>query len=128
MKALLDTHAFLWWITDDARLSKRARGFIADPDNELLLSAASAWEMAIKASLGKLEVAGELVELVTAEMNANAINGLAVTVQHALRVLALPHHHRDPFDRLLVAQCQIEDVPIVSGDAQYRKYGVKRIW
>ena len=103
MRALLDTHAFLWWVTDDAHLSSRARAIIADGDNELFLSAASGWEMAIKTRLGKLHLPDNPASFVFEQLRINAIEPLAVQMTHALRVYSLPGHHRDPFDRILVA-------------------------
>lgn len=104
MRVLLDTHAFLWRITDDSRLSSIAREVIADPGNDLFLSAASGWEMAIKVHLGRLEVAGDLARLIPEHMTRNAVQGLPVSMSHALSVQDLPVIHGDPFDRMLVAQ------------------------
>ena len=128
MKYLLDTHAFLWWITDDERLTSRARERIKNRRNQLYLSAASAWEMAIKARLGRLQVADDLEKFIPKQMALNAIHALPVQVGHALRVFALPPLHNDPFDRLLVAQSQMEDLPIITGDPQIAKYDLQVIW
>lgn len=128
MKALLDTHTFLWWITEDPRLSSRAREIISDGENILYLSAASCWEMAIKARLGKLEMPANITSFITDQMAINAITPLAVEISHALHVYTLPNHHRDPFDRLLVAQAQIENLPILTADPQIARYAVKIIW
>lgn len=129
MRVLLDTHAFLWWITEDPRLSANASRVIADGKNTILFSAASAWEIAIKASLGRLEVAAEDLEsFISEELARNAIEPLPVLITHALHVNTLPHHHRDPFDRLLVAQAQLEQVPILTADQQIARYPVKVIW
>jgi PIN domain nuclease of toxin-antitoxin system len=128
MKALLDTHAFLWWITDDPRLSSHVREIIADGDNELFLSAASGWEMAIKAKLGKLHLPDNPESFVLDQLAINAIESLPVQMGHALRVYALPEHHRDPFDRMLVAQAQSERIPILTADPLIAQYAVKVIW
>jgi PIN domain nuclease of toxin-antitoxin system len=128
LRLLLDTHVFLWWVAADPRLSRRARTAIARGENEVYLSAASGWEMAIKAGLGRLQVADDLERFVPEQMAMNGIGGLPVTFAHALRVHSLPAHHRDPFDRLLVAQAQIEGLAIVTGDPQIAQYGVRTVW
>jgi len=128
VKVLLDTHAFLWWTTDDARLSERARAAIADGRNEVFFSAASGWEIAIKAGLGRLEVPEDLEAFVTEQLSKNAFRMLPVHLGHALRVRALPGHHRDPFDRLLVAQSILEGLPILSADPQVAFYPVEVVW
>lgn len=128
MRALLDTHAFLWWIADDSRLSKKAREIIADGHNELFLSAASGWEMAIKARLGKLQLSDPLERFVPEQLIINGIEGLPVQMRHTLHVQTLPDYHRDPFDRLLVAQAQLEGLPILTRDPYIARYQVKTIW
>jgi PIN domain nuclease of toxin-antitoxin system len=128
MRVLLDTHAFLWWIADDAGLSRRARDTIASTANECLFSAASGWEIAIKASLGKLEVDGTVERFVPHHLAVNGFGELPVDIRHAAGVARLPFHHRDPFDRLLVSQALAENLAIVSADPIFRRYGVKRIW
>ena len=128
MRVLLDTHTFLWWITDDPRLSTSARAVIADAGNELFLSAASGWEMAIKVRLGRLQVAGDLTRVIPEHMASNHIQGLPVQMGHALSVHGLPDIHRDPFDRVLVAQSQAEKMPIVTQDENIAKYEVQVIW
>ena len=128
MRALLDTHAFLWWIADDSRLSKKAREIIADGHNELFLSAASGWEMAIKARLGKLQLSDSLERFVPEQLIINGIEGLPVQMRHTLHVQTLPDYHRDPFDRLLVAQAQLEGLPILTRDPYIARYQVKTIW
>ena len=110
MRLLLDTHAFLWWVLDDARLSPAARDLIADPSAEILFSAVSAWEIAIKARTGRLDLPEDVPAFVQTRSAATA-SGAADRAPHALRVHALPDHHRDPFDRLLVAQAQVEARP-----------------
>lgn len=128
MKFLLDTHTFLWWITDDFRLSLRVREIISRGENKLFLSAASGWEMAIKAALGKLNFPGNLKSFVTEQLAVNGIDSLPVELTHALHVSALPVIHRDPFDRLLVAQAQVENLPIITADPQISRYDVETIW
>lgn len=128
MRLLLDTNAFLWWIADDARLARRARRAIANRANECLLSVASCWEIAIKASLGKLTLAAPVERFVSDQLAANGCGLLPIDLAHASRVAVLPFHHRDPFDRLLAAQALIEGLALVSADAVFRRYGVRRIW
>jgi PIN domain nuclease of toxin-antitoxin system len=126
MALLLDTQAFLWWVTDDARLSKRAARAIGG--TPCLLSVASCWEMAIKAGLGKLELPGEVARFVQEQLEVNGFSLLPVSLEHACGVARLPFHHRDPFDRLLAAQARLDGVAIVSSDPIFTKYGVKRVW
>jgi len=128
MKALLDTHTFLWWITDKPKLSPLAREIITDADNELFLSAASGWEMVIKARLGKLQLPDNADSFISEQLALNAIVSLPVQMSHALHVYALPNHHRDPFDRMLMAQAQMERLPILTADPQIGRYAVETIW
>lgn len=128
MKILLDTHAFLWWITDDPQLSPRARHIIRDGKNEIFLSAANGWEIAIKAQLGRLKLPDKPELFISEQMSMNAIQGLPVEISHALHVYNLPGHHQDPFDRMLVSQSQLEGMHILTSDPQIAKYHVKVIW
>ena len=128
MKMLVDTHAFLWWITDDPRLSLRAREIFADGNNELLFSAASGWEISIKVQIGRLRLPADPQPFIEDQLRINAIKSLAIQMKHALHVSTLPSHHRDPFDRLLVAQAQLEGLPILSADPQIGKYHVEVVW
>lgn len=128
MRLLLDTHAFLWWTTDDARLSDLAREEIADGRNEVYFSAASGWEIAVKAGLGRVEAPEELGAFVTEQLSKNAFRALPVHLTHALHVRTLPDHHRDPLDRLLVAQSFLENLPILSADPQVTRYPVEIVW
>ena len=128
MKALLDTHAFLWWMTDDRRLSSLAREVIGSPETELFFSAASAMELAIKVKAGKLQVPESVPQYVKSRMALHSIQGLPVTVDHALHVYTLPDHHRDPFDRILIAQSQLERLPILTADRGIARYAVEVIW
>lgn len=128
MRVLLDTRTFLWWITDDPRLSTSAKEVISDPGNELFLSAASGWEMAVKVRLGRLKVAGDLTRVIPEHLASNHIQGLPVQMVHALSVHRLPDIHRDLFDRILVAQSQAEKMPIVTQDENIAKYEVPVVW
>jgi prevent-host-death family protein len=111
---LLDTHAFLWWVTDDPRMSPHAREIIAHGGNTLFFSAASRWEIAIKARLGRLQVPENLGRFLPEQLSRKAIRVLPIHLSHALHVHELPEHHRDPFDCLLVSQALLENLPILS--------------
>lgn len=123
MRLLLDTHAFLWWLTDVDRLSGSARHVIEDPDNVVHVSAASVWEASIKTALGHLDVGSDDLP---AEIAATGFVELPVTAKHGWRAGALPLHHRDPFDRLLVAQAQLERLVLVTADSALAAYDVER--
>ncbi len=125
---LIDTHAFLWEVLDDRRLSVAAQDAWDDPTNELLLSPASMWEIAIKVGRGKLQIGLPVEDFFNIEVEKNRLQILPMTAQHFARVAELPHHHGDPFDRLLVAQALCENVPLLSADAALDAYGVQRIW
>lgn len=125
---LLDTHAFLWWLAGDARLSRRARARIGDEDNEVLVSAASAWEIATKWRLGKLPGAEAIVHDIAGAIAAQAFTSLPVTVVHAQRAGTLAGAHRDPFDRMLIAQARSEDLTLVSNEALFDDFGLTRLW
>lgn len=124
MDLLLDSHVFLWWDTADTQLAPAARGAIADPGNRVLLSAASVWEIAVKRALGKLAFQGSLLKAVA----ANGFEELPVTAAHAERAAALPDHHRDPFDRMLVAQSLCEACVLVTRDRAFEAYGIPCLW
>ena len=128
MKAILDTHAFLWWITDSDDISQEAREIISDAQNELFLSAASAWEIAIMTQLGRLEFVGDPEKVIPEQLSLNRITGLPIQISHALYVHRLPNLHRDPFDRLLVAQSWLEEMPIITRDPDIVQYNVETIW
>jgi len=128
MRALLDTNSFLWFIVGDGRLSVTARDFIADLNNELILSAASLWEIAIKVSLGKLELLRPFAELIPDQLKENEVRVLHIKLSHLSVVVELPFHHRDPFDRLIIAQSISEDLPLISSDRFFAKYPVEVIW
>ena len=127
-RVLLDTHALLWWHAADPRLSPRARQRIADPATEVLISAASGWEIAIKAALGTLTLQHTPEDLIRREVAANGLHELPVEMRHATRVYDLPPLHKDPFDRLLIAQALVENLPILTNDPQFKKYGVAVDW
>lgn len=127
MRLLLDTHAFLWFAAGDRRLSRRARAVMEADDAELLVSAASVWEMAIKASLGRLKLPLP-VDAYVAEKMTEGYRMAAVTWAHTAAVQQLPFYHRDPFDRLLVAHARAERYPLVTRDRVFRRYGVDVVW
>ena len=126
MAVLLDTHAFLWWTQNDSRLSKPARDAIVDSDRRLSL--ASCWELAVKVSLNRIGFDQPLSKFLTEQMLANGISLLPIEFRHVMRLAQLPFHHRDPFDRLLVAQALEEGLSLVSADPAFDAYGVARIW
>ena len=127
MKAILDTHIFLWWNLDDPQLSDALREIISDGSNELFLSAASAWEIAIKAGRGMLTLPEPPGKFIANRLTLHRIQPLAVQLSHAAHVYNLPDHHRDPFDRLLIAQGQLEEVAILTADPVFAKYRVVTI-
>lgn len=129
MRVLLDTHAFLWWTSEHgARLSDRARDLLIDSSTDAVVSVASAWEIAIKASTGRLEIEGDPEQWVPERILRYGFSSLPVGLAHALRAGRLPPIHRDPFDRLLVAQAQVEGIPIVTSDPSIAQYDVDVIW
>lgn len=128
MKALLDTQTFLWWLTDDARLSTAARKILSDGGNELFFSAVSGWEIAVKAGQGKIKLPESPVEFITEQLSINDMQILPLKMEHALYVAMLPDIHTDPFDRLLVAQSLLEKLPVVTADSVFVKYGVRVVW
>lgn len=123
MKLLLDTHALLWWLDDDPRLTAGARSVIADPGNDVFYSAASTWEMAIKIAAGRLEVRGDLPSAIA----SSGFGALPISVEHAVAAGALPPHHHDPFDRMLVAQARLEGLTIVTRDPNIPGYEVQTL-
>ncbi|MBI4703754.1 MAG: type II toxin-antitoxin system VapC family toxin [Deltaproteobacteria bacterium] len=128
MKVLLDTHAFLWWLAGDPRLSDRAREAIADTENVVFVSAAAAWEICTKFRIGKLPGASEVAADVAGCVASQGFTPLEISMADAQRAGLLPGPHRDPFDRMLVAQAQALDVPLVSNEAVFDEYGVRRLW
>lgn len=125
MRILIDTQAWLWMLAAPERLRPATRALLEDPSHELLLSAASIWEMAIKSGLGKLTLPGDPEAVVPDMMERSGVTPLPVHASHALRVASLPPHHRDPFDRLLVAQAQLEGVPVLTADRAFLAYDVE---
>ncbi len=128
MRLLLDTHALLWFLLNDARLSGSARSLITDPENDMFVSPASYWEIAIKISLGKYTLGEDFTEFMENQIAENELTLLPITVKHTAVVATLPFHHRDPFDRLLIAQAMTENVPLLSADAVFDLYPVRRMW
>jgi PIN domain nuclease of toxin-antitoxin system len=128
MRYLLDTHSLIWFIGGDAQLSAHAQQLMDDEGNELFISIASLWEMAIKLSIGKLNLEQPFEEMFPEQLENNSIEILTITIDHLKAVCTLPFHHRDPFDRLIIAQAQVEGLPIISVDTVFDGYGIKREW
>lgn len=128
MRVLLDTNSFLWFISGSDRLSVDAKTFIADMQNQLVLSVASLWEIAIKVSLRKLDLLQPFGQLIPQQLEENYIAVLPLDIGHLNKVIDLPFHHRDPFDRLIIAQAIAEGIPVVTSDAVFSQYGVMLIW
>jgi PIN domain nuclease of toxin-antitoxin system len=127
MRVLLDTHAFLWFIDDSSRLSPQAKDLL-ESDTDLLLSTASLWEIAIKTSIGKLTLAQPYNVFIPEQLALNSIGELPISIEHLALLSELPFHHRDPFDRLLVAQAIVESLAVVSADATLDAYSITRLW
>jgi PIN domain nuclease of toxin-antitoxin system len=128
LRVLLDTHALIWWFSDDPSLPQTVRGIIADTDNTLVVSAASAWELAIKYQQGKLRKAADLVSDFSSRIQREGFQLLPISAEHGIRAGLLPGPHKDPFDRMLIAQSQAENMPIISNEAVFEAYGVRRLW
>ena len=128
MRLLVDTHVFLWWITDAPKMSELAREAIKNPENEILLSPVCGWEIAIKAALGRLDLPAPPTEFIPDQLQKNGFGVLPISMHHALEVSLVPPHHQDPFDRLLIAQARSEGIPLISGDAAFRAYDVDVLW
>ena len=129
-RLLLDTHTFLWWINSSYVhfLSRKVQTVLSDDNHQLYLSMASIWEIAVKMSIGKLNLSQPLETFLVNQLETNNVNLLNITLPHAVRVATLPLHHRDPFDRLLVAQAMVEQTPILSADEKLSVYPVQRWW
>jgi PIN domain nuclease of toxin-antitoxin system len=127
-KFLLDTHALLWWLFDDPRLSRPAYDIIQESDNKILVSSASGWEIATKYRLGKLPHAGEATHSLPSLMHRSRMTILQITMEHALSAGSLPGPHRDPFDRMLIAQGQLEKLTIITSDPAFEQYPVSLLW
>ena len=128
MPILLDTHALLWWMIGDARLSPKARAAVGAEKAEVLVSAASAWELAMKVRLGKLPEAARLTHRLADSLAEQNFTPLAISIEHGRLGGLLPGQHRDPFDRILAAQALLEDLPLVTNDAAFASFGVKVLW
>ena len=128
MRLLLDTHAFLWWLAGEAALTRKARMTIAAEDTEVFVSAVSAWEIATKFRLGKLPEAAPVATDIAAAVAAEGFSELALSLAHAARAGSLSGQHRDPFDRMLIAQAMLDDFTLVSNERVFDMYGVKRLW
>lgn len=128
MRALLDTHALLWWLAADPALSPTAAKLISDPANTMLVSAASAWEVATKVRIGRLPTAVQLVADFEGWLKREGFEPLAVSVDHGIRAGQLPGPHKDPFDRMLIAQALAENIPLISNETIFDCYAVRRVW
>jgi PIN domain nuclease of toxin-antitoxin system len=128
MRALIDTSTFLWFISGNEKLSIDARHYIADLDNQIFISIVSLWEIAIKTSLGKLELLLPFDRLISEHLEQNAITILSIEKAHLFKVINLAFHHRDPFDRLIIAQSLTEQLPVITSDAAFSQYPVQLIW
>jgi PIN domain nuclease of toxin-antitoxin system len=128
LKLLLDTHAFLWFILSDAQLSAAGRAAISDPKNPVFVSPATYWEIAIKVSIGKYTLTVPFEDFIRHGIEDNDFEILPIEIRHAARVAALPFHHKDPFDRMLIAQALVDDLTLISNEALFDAYGVKRLW
>ena len=126
-RLLLDTNAFLYFINNDSALSKTAKDLL-EAEIDLLISAACLWEIAIKFSIGKLSLPDSFGNFIPSQIYKNSIEILPVTLPHLEKVSTLPFHHKDPFDRLIIAQSMVESLPIISSDAAFDSYGIERIW
>ena len=124
MRILLDTHVLIWYLEANTCLQPKHRQFILNPSNQVFVSTASLWEIAIKVSLGQLKTSGSLTEVI-AQLERQSINILTISPGHALQVSVLPFHHRDPFDRMLIAQAHVEFMSLISYDPSFRAYAVK---
>ena len=128
MRLLLDTHTFIWFVTDNPKLSDTARGLINYGNNEILISIASIWEMAIKQSTGKLSFGLPFRVFIEQQVSVNRIDILNINLEHIEVIVTLPFHHRDPFDRLIIAQAMVEQIPILSADSVFDAYPIQRLW
>jgi PIN domain nuclease of toxin-antitoxin system len=128
VRVLIDTHIFIWWTSDVKRLSSRVNDLLLDPNTEVILSIVSIWEMQIKSSLGKLQFKTNLQELVDDEIKSNRIELLSLSLSHIYALSGLPQYHRDPFDRILIAQSMDTNLQIISIDEKFDLYGVNRFW
>ena len=128
MKLLLDTHTFIWWDSEPEKLSPTVLALCQDADNELILSVASLWEIQIKSQLGKIKLSISLPHIIQAQQRSNALQVLPVNAEHVYKLDSLPSLHKDPFDRILIAQASVENIPIASQDSIIRAYPVQVKW
>lgn len=128
MKLLLDTHVLIWWSLDSAKLTKKIYDLLTDPDNTLVVSIASIWEMQVKVQLGKLDLDKKVSELITHQQQVNNLEVLPIDPAHVYALENLPNEHRDPFDRIIIAQSIVEAIPLLSADKVFARYPVERIW
>jgi len=128
MKLLIDTHPTIWYVDQDHLLTSKAHAAISDPNNDLMLSAASVWEIAIKVGIQKLTLSLPYRQWMAKAITDLGLTILPITVDYADVQATLPWHHRDPFDRLVIAQSRKEGIPVISGDPQFDAYGITRIW
>jgi PIN domain nuclease of toxin-antitoxin system len=128
MKALLDTHTFLWWVADDPQISLNAKDIISNPDNEIYFSIVSAWEIIIKVGTGKLTLSEPAEIYIPSRVASNQFETIPVQMSHILRINNLPSFHKDPFDRLLIAQSLVEDLALITVDGAITRYPIKTIW
>jgi PIN domain nuclease of toxin-antitoxin system len=128
MKILLDTHTFLWWDSSPEKLARAVANLLSDPGNSIILSVASAWEIQIKKQLGKISLSIPLAEMIESQQQVNGVEILPINLKHVLSLDGLPTHHKDPFDRILIAQAKTEGMVIASADPIFSKYGVEVMW
>lgn len=128
MRLLLDTHTFIWYATDNSRLSTIARSLINNGENDIFLSTASIWEMAIKHSIGRLSFSLPFMEFIRQQLSVSNMGILEINLHQIEVVASLPLHHRDPFDRLIIAQAIAEQIPILSVDSVFDAYAIARLW
>ncbi len=128
MRAILDTHAILWWVTNNPQISQVVRDIITDSDNILYLSVASSWEIIIKFNTGKLPLQELPTQFIQSCLRGNRFERMAIDLPHVLQLNTLPDHHKDPFDRILITQAQVEDIPILTVDRLIVQYPVRTIW
>ena len=127
-RVLLDTHSFLWFVTEDPKLSAAAERIIAEGGNEPILSAACVWEIAIKVSIGRLPIPAPLDSFIPEQLRINRISLLPIELRHLFEIPRMPLHHRDPYDRLLIAQAIVEGLPVLTADPAFDKYPIQRLW
>jgi PIN domain nuclease of toxin-antitoxin system len=128
MRALLDTHTLLWWVTNDSQLSQPVREIITNPENTIYFSVASSWEIIIKYNAGKLPLPEQAPQFIESSLKINRFESLSIELSHILQIHQLPDYHRDPFDRILVAQAQVENLLLLTIDHQIKRYPIQTFW